>query len=98
MDAVAQHDLIQVLATLDEGVCVLDQQGRVTLVNPAGERLLGWGQRELLGAALPELLPSWHVRGRDWLLADEPVRDRATVLRRKDGSTFAAILSVTPVL
>ena len=38
--------------SMGEGVCVVDAQGRLTFMNPAAERMLGWPQGELLGKNL----------------------------------------------
>jgi PAS domain S-box-containing protein len=104
MQASTHDELTRVLADgLDAGVCVLDQQGRVTLVNRAGEQLLGRTERELLGTVLLELLQSPRPEAKreqrlaPWLLADGPVRAEA-VLTRKDGTTFPAVCTAAPLL
>lgn len=38
-----------ILSSAGDGICGLDNQGRVTFVNPAVERLLGYAPEELLG-------------------------------------------------
>ena len=38
-----------ILTSVGDGICGLDNQGRVTFVNPAVERLLGYSPAELLG-------------------------------------------------
>ncbi len=39
----------QLTRFLDEGLFILDVSGRLTFLNAAGERILGWKQEELLG-------------------------------------------------
>ncbi|HEV2404437.1 MAG TPA: PAS domain S-box protein, partial [Ktedonobacterales bacterium] len=41
---------------LGEGLYTLDAAGRVTLVNPAAERMLGWSEAELLGKDMHETI------------------------------------------
>src|SRR5919206_2491392 len=51
--------LTAILHSLGDGVSALDEQGRLVLLNPEGERLLGWQERELLGKPLlPAIWPS----------------------------------------
>jgi diguanylate cyclase (GGDEF)-like protein/PAS domain S-box-containing protein len=38
--------------SLSEGVCALDEHGRITFVNPAVTRMLGWVEADLLGREL----------------------------------------------
>ncbi|MEO5376282.1 MAG: response regulator [Magnetococcus sp. DMHC-6] len=39
----------QLAQHLDEALLILDAAGRLTLINPAGEKLLGWQREELIG-------------------------------------------------
>src|SRR5919202_141271 len=45
-----------ILHSLGDGVSALDEQGRVVLLNPEAERLLGWQERELVGKHLLPLI------------------------------------------
>jgi len=40
--------------SLGEGVYALDREGRLTLLNRAGQEMLGWTEEELLGKAMHE--------------------------------------------
>ncbi len=48
--------LSAITANLVEGVYAEDRSGRISFVNPAAERLLGWTEAELLGQDAHELL------------------------------------------
>src|ERR1700694_5027690 len=49
----AERDRLTVmLHSLGDGLCALDSEGRLLLINPLGEQLLGWHQDELLGRDL----------------------------------------------
>src|SRR5204862_7085259 len=57
-----------ILQAAGEGICGIDLQGRITFVNPAGLRLLGYEAGELLGQDLatlaerPDAGRNGHVR------------------------------------
>ncbi|HKV83120.1 MAG TPA: PAS domain S-box protein [Ktedonobacterales bacterium] len=46
---------------LGEGLYTLDAQGRVTLMNPAAERMLGWSEAELLGKDMHQTIHFQHA-------------------------------------
>ncbi|MGH2351637.1 MAG: cache domain-containing protein, partial [Chloroflexota bacterium] len=47
---------------LGEGVYALDRSGRLTFMNPAAERMLGWAEAELLGKPMHDII---HCRRND---------------------------------
>jgi two-component system phosphate regulon sensor histidine kinase PhoR len=53
----------------DEGVIVADAEGRITSVNPAGERILGSPAAELVGGSCWEVVEPLLAEGRDELAA-----------------------------
>ncbi|HYM27505.1 MAG TPA: ATP-binding protein, partial [Steroidobacteraceae bacterium] len=57
-----------VIADMQDGVLVLDRDGRVAQHNPQAQRLLGAGS--LLGADLTRLLPGFGERWRAWRAGD----------------------------
>lgn len=81
-----------------EAVCLLDEDGRVRCMNAAAERLLGYGQDELLGHSLLSLLSSLETAQEGRAAASfaglAMFRQESVRLRRKDGSilTVASIL------
>src|SRR6266852_9017706 len=49
----AERDrLTAILRSLGDGLCALDSEGRLLLINPQGELLLGWHENELVGRDL----------------------------------------------
>lgn len=50
------------LQDVNLAIISLDGEGRITLVNPFVERTLGYGNAELMGRPLVELIPETHVR------------------------------------
>ncbi|MGH9901217.1 MAG: PAS domain S-box protein, partial [Pyrinomonadaceae bacterium] len=59
---------------LGEGICALDREGRVTFMNPAAERILGWSRAEVLGRKLNEAI---RFNGGDG--APLPAEERAVI-------------------
>jgi PAS domain S-box-containing protein len=48
--------LTAVVQAMGEAVLTTDREGRVTMLNPAAERLTGWSQAEAMGKAVEEVL------------------------------------------
>jgi diguanylate cyclase (GGDEF)-like protein/PAS domain S-box-containing protein len=87
------------LDVLGQAVVAMDDQGRVTYWNAAAEALSGWGADDALGEDIISLgLPDFtSERGTDvlkHLLEGRPWTGGFTA-QRKDGSTFAAIVTGT---
>ncbi|EME68449.1 sensory histidine protein kinase [Paramagnetospirillum caucaseum] len=48
----ARHRLELILASAGEGICGVDPEGRITFINPAARRMLGWAENEGIGLNL----------------------------------------------
>lgn len=95
-------ELRAMLDAVGEGVVVTDVNGIIQYINPALERMIGYTQSEALGRK-PNLWQStqhdrvfydqmWHtiLSGQTW---------RGEIInRRKDGSTYEAVLTITPII
>ena len=88
-----------VVADMQDGVLVLDLQGRVTQYNPQAQRLLGAGS--LLGLELARLLPGFGERWLAWRAgdstaahADLDLRGRGLRLRLMETGQDLAVLFV----
>jgi signal transduction histidine kinase len=57
---------------LADGVLVADAEGRVVLLNPAGERILARSADETVGHDYREVLPLVDAQGRDWWACTKP--------------------------
>ncbi|OAN45598.1 hypothetical protein A6A04_06790 [Paramagnetospirillum marisnigri] len=91
-----------VLASVGDGICGVDSHGRVTFVNQAARRMLGWGEDEGLGQDLHDVTHHHHADGTPYPSEHCPVREvlsgspLAPLVRhvgdemfwRKDGSGF----------
>ena len=94
--------------SLAEGVYALDLEGRLALMNPAAERILGWSEAELLGRNMHEAAHSRrgdgpHVSREDCPLpavvrSNSVYRNDDDAYTRKDGSTVAAAVTSSPIV
>ena len=80
-------------------IVAVDAEERVTIWNPAAERLFGWSAAEVLGKQLPlgEPFDSDEYRPiRDRLRSGQSVTGLETRRARKDGSSVDVLLSCAP--
>lgn len=99
----AEIDPTLVLESLNDAVIVGDDQNRVLYLNPAAERLLGWGSDELVGHRITTIVPPhlheahiigysrYQVTGEPRLIG-RPVRVPA---RHRDGHEVAVELMLS---
>jgi diguanylate cyclase (GGDEF)-like protein/PAS domain S-box-containing protein len=88
-----------ILVSLGDGVCALDADGRVLFMNPEGQRLLGWGEEELIGL---DLLATVGAPGAvEWLdgfaEGDQTYREEDGCFVRKDGTKLSVSYVLTPL-
>ncbi|MGH2583591.1 MAG: putative bifunctional diguanylate cyclase/phosphodiesterase, partial [Dehalococcoidia bacterium] len=96
-----------VAAGLEEGVYVHDRGGRVTFLNAAAERLLGWSFADLQGQVLHDLVHEHAANGSvvradlcplaTVLQAQEPVQAAEDHFRRRDGAALPVSYTATPL-
>lgn len=86
------------------GMRVLDMEGRITYVNPAFCRLIGWNESDLVGRTPP--FPYWvpgqhaaHQRMMTMLLAgNSPTSGLEMQAQRRDGSRLTTRMYVSPLV
>lgn len=81
-----------------DGIVILDAQDKISLVNQAAERMLGWIQPELFGKSLEDLM---HAnQGKRQLMrhihAEEPSIDVEAVIQKRDGMVLPVNFTVAP--
>lgn len=92
-----------VTASLGEGVIVLDKEWKISMQNPAAERMLGWSAPEFIGGDIHELIHPFCRAQDECHLGSLPPpdffyqNDDALVLR-KDGRSVRVAYTVTPVM
>lgn len=85
----ASEDRFRSLAeTAKDGILLLDEQGRLTYVNPAGQRLFGLRPTDIQGRFLAQHL------GPDASSPEAMLGTRECIVHRRDGTSFAAELSL----
>ncbi|MBO8141528.1 MAG: GAF domain-containing protein [Firmicutes bacterium] len=94
--------------TIGEGLYAVDCEGRLTFMNPAAERKLGWTAADVLGQSPHQV---FHYRRADGtshpvdecrllgvLRTGEPYRTDEDVYIRKDGTVFPISATATPII
>ncbi len=115
MSAVFQHEkasadgaessrrkLAATLAVISDGILTINTRGMVEAVNPATERMFGYGSEELIGKNVSMLMPNSVADNHDAYLAQSAGLTSSKVIgnrrdlegRRKDGTIFPIELSV----
>jgi PAS domain S-box-containing protein len=69
---------------LPDGVLVADADGRVALLNPSAERILGSSVDETVGRDYREVLPLQDAQGRDWWVCTRPYDGLSTRVRQPE--------------
>jgi PAS domain S-box-containing protein len=69
---------------LPDGVLVADADGRVEVINPAAERILGRSLDESVGRDYREVLPLVDAQGHDWWECTEPYDGLSTRVRQPE--------------
>lgn len=95
----------QMVANAADAMALVDQSGRIALVNPALEVMFGYAAGELTGQAIEVLIPE-SVRGRHlghrngYFASPRPRAMGAghdLAARRRDGSAFPVAISLSPL-
>ena len=101
--AATERFLQTLTASMAEGMFALDDLGRVTYVNRAAERMLGWSQDELVGRLLHDAVHHQHTDGEACPLLGvgrqrTPIQIEDDVFAGKSGEMLAVAYSASPIL
>lgn len=111
----AQEQLVQQLSLLNaitdsaaDAIFVSDGEDRVTLMNPAAERIFGWSRQELIGRKLHQVIHDRHPDGRPYPASECPLSHTSAtgetlfghedVFFRKNGSPVQVSCSNAPLV
>jgi PAS domain S-box-containing protein len=93
---------------LANGICMIDAEGRLTYMNPAAERILGWTHAEIEGKVLHDVVHFRRPDGRAFplsecplgqvLSAQKPVLGLVDQWIRKDGSFVPLVTTCAPIM
>ena len=99
-DLAAQR-LAAVVESSDDAIVSKDLDGVITSWNAAAQRMFGYTPEEAIGRSVRMLIPADRQAEEDEVLArirrGEPVDHFETVRQRRDGSTLAISLTVSPI-
>jgi len=91
----------RLLDAVGQAIIATDPQGRIIYWNRAAEELYGWSKEEVMNRPIVEVTPSEQMLERAEEIMSELRAGRSWsgefVVQRKDGSTFPAMVTDTPV-
>lgn len=103
----AESTNLQILRAAGEGIYGLDTSGQITFINPAGAKMLGYEESELIGKRMHELAHHSHPDGSLYFHTECPIYNcfrhdeihhiEDEVFWRKDGSHFWVEYTATPM-
>jgi protein-histidine pros-kinase len=93
------------LESAPDAMIIVDEQGKIAIVNAQAEAMFGYRRNEMLGHPVEELLPNRvrerHVRHREGFAKQPSLRPMGVGLslaaKRRDGSEFPVEISLSPV-
>jgi diguanylate cyclase (GGDEF)-like protein/PAS domain S-box-containing protein len=92
---------VRLLDAVGQAIITTDPEGKVTYWNQAAERLYGWSAEEAMGRLIMEVTLSEALAARAEEIMSEIRAGRSwsgeLEVRRKDGTTFTAYVTDTPV-
>ncbi len=102
---VAEQRFRGLLESAPDAIVIVDEGGVIALVNARAEELFGYSREEIVGQRVEILLPKAlgpaHLMHREGFMAEPRARAMGEGLdlraRRKDGTEFAAEISLSPV-
>ena len=97
----SEEDYRRLVETMNDGMVVIDAEGRVTYVNQRLCHLVGYESGELIGSLIDDYLPDRRGESRvaawsGWRA--ESTRSLETEIARKDGSILPVRVSPSPLL
>ncbi|MBA2783780.1 MAG: PAS domain S-box protein, partial [Rubrobacteraceae bacterium] len=91
----------RLLDAVGQAVIATDPLGKVIYWNRAAQELYGWSAKEVMGRPIVEVTPSEDLAERAEEIMGELSHGRSWmgefVVQRKDGTTFPALVTDTPV-
>lgn len=103
-----QRVLAEALFTsIGDGAIATDEFGKITRINPTALQLLGYNEREMIGAWFPKKIVGLYENGEPISLIDRPITRafltgktiaEKTYYRRRNGQTMPVAITVSPIM
>src|ERR671910_1049948 len=91
----------RLLDAIGQAIIATDLQGKIIYWNRAAKELYGWSPEEVMGRPIVEVTPSEELLERAEEIMSELRAGRSWsgefAVRRKDGSTFPAMITDSPI-
>lgn len=94
----SNRELKAITNSIGDGLCVLDPDGRITYINPRGQRLLGVYVTEALDVRLSAWMDEGAFGGTHALTSIDPDHPVETTVSRNDGATIPVEYVATPMI
>ena len=100
-DDISARHLAKVIESSDDAIVSKDLNSIITSWNPAAERIFGYTAAEVIGKSIRIIIPAHLQSEEDVVMARIRAGDKVdhyeTIRQRKDGSTLAVSLTVSPI-
>jgi PAS domain S-box-containing protein len=93
--------------SIGDGAIATDEFGKITRINPTALKILGYNEREMVGAWFPKKIISIHENGEVVSLIDRPITRafltgktvaEKTYYRKKNGQALPVSITVSPIM
>lgn len=94
-------------SSIGDGAIATDEFGKITRINPTALKILGFNEREMIGAWFPKKIVSMHENGEPVSLIDRPITRafltgktvvEKTYYRKKNGLVLPVSITVSPIM
>lgn len=94
-------------SSIGDGAIATDEFGKITRINPTALRILGYNEREMIGAWFPKKIISVHESGEVISLIDRPITRafltgktiaEKAYYRKKNGQIIPVSITVSPIM
>jgi len=102
-----QAEADAIFRSMGDGAITTDEFGRITRVNPAATRILGFSEKELIGKPFLKTIVAYTLEGNHMTVIDRPITkafltgkyiESKMYVQSKKGTLIPAAISVSPIM